>query len=172
MTIPDSKTDVQAKAVDLRELLLTKPSEFFRTIGENVFILDRDFQPLTGPGGVRGGVLALDQLGRALVVQLQGEGELPDSRDATLLTTIVRQCETEHLIRKLTPEEAEDLGVFLTVPVEGVNLQQRIIMVSSEDAVEITVSRPGEGPRKSVSSVRFAPSEVGTVQADSLRGAP
>ena len=133
---------------DVRELILRSREAFSQGIGQELFVIETEVR-LSETDLVPCDLLALDQRGRAVIVVVR-RGRVAKSREISSVVRIdssqlrsghpelqhamtcaamISKWKPGDFLKRLSDDQAESLGVFLNVPIEEINQEQRMILI-------------------------------------------
>jgi hypothetical protein len=114
---------------DLQEFICHSPSDFFREIGQQLFLVGKEIKPSDNVQD-RIDVLALDKEGNAVIVELKRGNHKLHMLQAIAYAGMVSKWKPDDFMQWLSVEQQEQLYDFLEVDPEQINQQQRIILVA------------------------------------------
>jgi hypothetical protein len=116
---------------DLQEFIVNSPKQFFAEIGQELFVLGKEVKPSeTVPDRID--ILAIDQEGRAVVIELKRGNDRLQLLQAISYAGMLSKWQPADFLRLLDEERRKELTEkFLQVEEEeDINREQRIILVA------------------------------------------
>ncbi len=125
---------------DLQEFIVNSPKEFFAEIGLDLFILGKEV-PLTETVQDRIDILAIDQEGRAVVIELKRGNNRLQLLQAISYAGMLSKWQPADFRKLLNEERRKELtDEFLQgAEIEEINREQRIILVAEAYDYEVLV---------------------------------
>ncbi len=114
---------------DLQEFIFNSPDAFFRELGEELFLIDKELAPSTTVQD-RIDILAVDKEGVAVIVELKRGNHKLHMLQAISYAGMISQWEPEEFDSALSDEQQEALSEFLECDKENINRKQRVILVA------------------------------------------
>ena len=114
---------------DLQEFISNSPSEFFREIGQELFLIGKEFEPSSNVQD-RIDLLAVDREGTCVVVELKRGNHKLQMMQAISYAGMIAQWEADDFLQLLDDDQQDALSDFLDVDKDDINRQQRIILVA------------------------------------------
>jgi hypothetical protein len=114
---------------DLQEYICNSPDAFFREIGQELFLIDKELQPSDDVED-RIDLLALDKEGQAVILELKRGNHKLQMFQAISYAGMIAKWQPDELLACLDPDRREKLLDFLEVQKEEINRYQRIILVA------------------------------------------
>lgn len=114
---------------DLQEFICNSPNEFFKEIGQELFLLGKEVEASKNVQD-RIDVLAVDKEGTCVVVELKRGNHKLHMLQAISYAGMISQWEPEDCLQRLNNDQKEALSNFLEVDREDINRQQRILLVA------------------------------------------
>lgn len=114
---------------DLQEFISNSPEEFFKEIGQELFLLGKEVEPSKNVQD-RIDLLAVDKEGTCVVVELKRGNHKLHMLQAISYTAMLSQWDPNDCLQLLGDDQQETLLDFLEVDREEINRQQRIILVA------------------------------------------
>ena len=113
---------------DLQEFISNSPEEFFKEIGQQLFLLGKEVEPSKTVQD-RIDLLAVDKEGTCVVVELKRGNHKLHMLQAISYAGMISQWKPDDCLELLNNDKQETLSDFLEVAREDINRQQRIILV-------------------------------------------
>ena len=114
---------------DLQEFISNSPEEFFKEIGQGLFLLGKEVEPSKNVQD-RIDLLAVDKEGTCVVVELKRGSHKLHMLQAISYAGMISQWGPDDFLQLLDDDKQETLSDFLDVDREDINRQQRIILVA------------------------------------------
>ena len=114
---------------DLQEFIFNSSEEFFKEIGQELFLLGKEVEPSKNVQD-RIDLLAVDKEGTCVVVELKRGNHKLHMLQAISYTAMLSQWDPDDFLQLLGDDQQETLLDFLEVDPENINRQQRIILVA------------------------------------------
>ena len=112
---------------DLQEFISNSAEEFFKEIGQELFLLGKEVEPSKNVQD-RIDLLAVDKEGTCVVVELKRGNHKLHMLQAISYTAMLSQWDPDDFLQLLGDDQQEALLDFLEVDRENINRQQRIIL--------------------------------------------
>ena len=117
---------------DLQEYICNSPDAFFKEIGQELFVIDKEVLPSDDVDD-RIDILALDKEGQAVVIELKRGNNKLQMFQAISYAGMIASWEPKEFLDFLTAERTEKLQEeFLEVDIEEINRHQRLILVAEQ----------------------------------------
>ncbi len=120
----------------LREIIANSPAAFFREIGEELFVVERDDTCKTAHAEL----LALDRSGQTVIVAVERDAEQSPLERAITAAGVVAGWTPEQFLGRLPPAKTKQIEAFLTAGLGEVNRDQRVMLVASSFATEVVAA--------------------------------
>lgn len=114
---------------DLQEFIWNSPEEFFKEIGQALFLVGKEVMPSESVQD-RIDLLAVDKEGSCVVIELKRGNHKLHMLQAISYAGMIAQWEAGDVFQLLDEERQEALLDFLEVDRDDVNRQQRIILLA------------------------------------------
>ena len=114
---------------DLQEFIFNSAGEFFKEIGQELFLLGKEVEPSKNVQD-RIDLLAVDKEGTCVVIELKRGNHKLHMLQAISYTAMLSQWGPDDFLQLLGDDQQETLLDFLEVDLENINRQQRIILVA------------------------------------------
>jgi hypothetical protein len=114
---------------DLQEFISTSPDDFFKEIGQELFLLGKEVEP-SDKVHDRIDLLAVDKEGNCVVVELKRGNHKLHLLQAISYAGMISQWEPDDFLQLLDDDQQEALSDFLDVDRDEINHQQRIILIA------------------------------------------
>ena len=114
---------------DLQEFIWNSPEEFFKEIGQDLFLVGKEVPPSENVQD-RIDLLAVDKEGSCVVIELKRGNHKLHMLQAISYAGMIAQWEADDVFQLLDEERQEALLDFLEVDRDDVNRQQRIILLA------------------------------------------
>ena len=114
---------------DLQEFISNSAKEFFKEIGQELFLLGKEVEPSKNVQD-RIDLLAVDKEGTCVVIELKRGNHKLHMLQAISYTAMLSQWDPDDFLQLLGDDQQESLLDFLEVDRENINRQQRIILVA------------------------------------------
>ncbi len=114
---------------DLQEFISNSPDDFFKEIGQELFLLGKEIEPSKNVQD-RIDLLAVDKEGTCVVVELKRGNDKLHMLQAISYAGMISQWEPDDFLQLLDDEQQEALLEFLEVDRDDINRQQRIILIA------------------------------------------
>src|SRR6056297_383218 len=114
---------------DLQEFISNSPDAFFKELGLELFLLGKEVEPSKNVQD-RIDLLAVDKDGCSVVVELKRGNHKLHMLQAISYAGMISQWEPDDFLQLLDDDQQEALAEFLEVDREGINRQQRIILIA------------------------------------------
>ncbi len=112
---------------DLQEFISNSAEEFFKEIGQELFLLGKEVEPSKNVQD-RIDLLAVDKEGTCVVVELKRGNHKLQMLQTISYTAMLSQWDPDNFLQLLDDDQQEALLDFLEVDRENINRQQRIIL--------------------------------------------
>jgi hypothetical protein len=124
---------------DLQEYICNSPDAFFAEIGQNLFLIEKEVIP-SNTVQDRIDLLAVDQEGRAVIIELKRGSNKLHLLQAISYAGMVAHWEANEFLRRLDEKKREALEDFLAVGVDDISREQRIILIAEEYDYSVLVA--------------------------------
>ena len=114
---------------DLQEFISNSAGEFFKEIGQELFLLGKEVEPSKNVQD-RIDLLAVDKEGTCVVIELKRGNHKLHMLQAISYTAMLSQWDPDDFLQLLGDDQQETLLDFLEVDLENINRRQRIILVA------------------------------------------
>jgi len=114
---------------DLQEYISNSPEAFFRELGQDLFLLGKEV-PLSTTVPDRLDLLAVDRQGRLVVTELKRGSHKLQHLQAISYAAMISSWSPDDILGMLSEDRQAALEDFLEEGTEGLNRQQRIILVA------------------------------------------
>lgn len=114
---------------DLQEYISNSPEPFFGELGQDLFLLGKEV-PLSTTVPDRLDLLAVDRQGRLVVTELKRGSHKLQHLQAISYAAMISSWSPDEILGMLSEERQAALEEFLDEGTEGLNRQQRIILVA------------------------------------------
>ncbi len=114
---------------DLQEFISNSPNEFFKEIGQDLFLFGKEIEPSKNVQD-RIDLLAIDKEGTCVVVELKRGNHKLHMLQAVSYAGMLSQWGPDDFLQLLDDDQQEALTEFLEVDREDINRQQRIILIA------------------------------------------
>jgi len=114
---------------DLQEYISNSPEAFFRELGQDLFLLGKEV-PLSTTVPDRLDLLAVDRQGRLVVTELKRGSHKLQHLQAISYAAMISSWSPDDILGMLSEDRQAALEGFLEEGTEGLNRQQRIILVA------------------------------------------
>lgn len=113
---------------DLQEYIWNSPNEFFREIGQELFLVAKEFQPSDDVGD-RIDLLAIDKEGKSVIIELKRGNNKYQLFQAISYAGMISKWKPDDF-RGLDGADFDKLESFLEVEIEEINQSQRILLIA------------------------------------------
>jgi hypothetical protein len=114
---------------DLQEYISNSPEAFFGELGQDLFLIGKEV-PLSTTVPDRLDLLAVDRQGHLVVTELKRGSHKLQHLQAISYAAMISSWSPDDILRKLSTDRQAALEDFLEEGTEGLNRQQRIILVA------------------------------------------
>jgi hypothetical protein len=114
---------------DLQEYISNSPEAFFGELGQDLFLLGKEV-PLSATVPDRLDLLAVDRQGRLVVTELKRGSHKLQHLQAISYAAMISSWSPDDILGMLSEDRQAALADFLEEGTEGLNRQQRIILVA------------------------------------------
>lgn len=114
---------------DLQEYISNSPEAFFSELGQDLFLLGKEV-PLSTTVPDRLDLLAVDRQGRLVVTELKRGSHKLQHLQAISYAAMISSWSPDDILEMLSEDRQAALEEFLDEGTEGLNRQQRIILVA------------------------------------------
>jgi len=121
---------------EFQQLLVNSAKEFFSEFGEDLFLVEADSWPAEA-GQVRPDLLSIDKQGCTVAIILPHGTEQSQMARAIASLGILSRWKPEEILRGCGDPEKAELEAFLSSGLQGVNRQQRAILIAGEHDVTV-----------------------------------
>jgi hypothetical protein len=126
---------------DLQEFICNSPDVFFAEMGQELFLIGSELQP-SDTVQDRIDILAIDKDGTVVVIELKRGNHKLQLLQAISYAAMVADWTAGKFLELLNPSQRDALEDFLSVELEDVNRQQRIVLVA--EAFDIALLKAAE----------------------------
>ena len=131
---------------DLQEFISTSPDAVFKDIGQEWFLIGKEFEPSSNVQD-RIGLLSVDNEGTAVVVELKRGNHKLHMLQAISYAGMVAKWIPNNFLQLLDDDQKEALADFLEVDQEEMNRQQRIVLIAdlteAQEYLEVCAHQAG-----------------------------
>ncbi|MCH7726595.1 MAG: hypothetical protein IH991_08975 [Planctomycetes bacterium] len=114
---------------DLQEFISNSPADFFKEIGQELFLLGTEIEPSKNVQD-RIDLLAVDNEGTCVVIELKRGNNKLHMLQGISYSGMISHWEPDDFLQLLNDGQQDALLDFLEVDREDINRQQRIILVA------------------------------------------
>lgn len=114
---------------DLQEFISNSPDEFFKEIGQELFLVGKEVEPSKNVQD-RIDLLAVDKEGTCVVIELKRGSHKLQMLQAISYAGMIAQWEPDDFLLLLDDDQQDALTDFLDVEKDDINRQQRILLVA------------------------------------------
>lgn len=114
---------------DLQEFICNSPDVFFQEIGQELFLIGKEFQPSNSVQD-RIDVLAVDKDGACVVVELKRGNHKLQLFQAISYAAMISDWSPAALTEQLSQTQRDALEDFLDVEFDDINREQRIVLIA------------------------------------------
>jgi hypothetical protein len=114
---------------DLQEFISRSPQDFFKEIGEELFLIGKEIEPSKNVQD-RIDLLALDKEGSCVVIELKRGTHKLHMLQAISYAAMASGWQPDDFFQLLDEDQQEALGDFLEVERDQINRQQRVILIA------------------------------------------
>ena len=114
---------------DLQEFIANSPDDFFKEIGQELFLLGKEVMPSKNVQD-RIDLLAVDTEGTCVVIELKRGNHKLHMLQAISYAGMISQWEPDDFLELLDDDQQEAVSEFLEVDRDDINRQQRIILIA------------------------------------------
>lgn len=114
---------------DLQEYIANSPEAFFKELGLELFLIGKEIEPSKSVQD-RIDLLAIDREGACAIIELKRGNHKFHMLQAISYAGMISQWEPDDFLQLLDNDQQEALAEFLEVDRDGINRQQRIILIA------------------------------------------